>query len=85
MYHAKVMIVDDLFVSVGSANFGNRSFRLNDEANLNVYSREFAAEQVRVFEADLARSREVTYQEWKRRGLWTRVMELLCAPFRSQL
>src|SRR4030095_15326782 len=44
MYHCKVMIVDDVFVSVGSANFGNRSFRLNDEANLNVYGPEFAAE-----------------------------------------
>lgn len=39
MYHAKVMIIDDVWVSVGSANFGNRSFRLNDEANLNVFSK----------------------------------------------
>jgi cardiolipin synthase len=85
MYHTKVMIVDDVFVSVGSANFGNRSFRLNDEANLNVYSREFAAEQIRVFEADRARSREITHEEWKGRGLWTRVMEFLCAPFRAHL
>jgi len=85
MYHTKVMIVDDVFVSVGSANFGNRSFRLNDEANVNVYSREFAAEQVRTFEADKARSREVTYAQWKKRGLWKRFMEMITAPFRSQL
>ena len=39
MYHCKVMIVDELLVSVGSTNFDNRSFRLNDEANLNVYDR----------------------------------------------
>src|ERR1051326_947238 len=37
MYHCKVMIVDSLLVSVGSTNFDNRSFQLNDEANLNVY------------------------------------------------
>ena len=36
MYHCKVMIVDGLLVSVGSTNFDNRSFRLNDEANLNI-------------------------------------------------
>ena len=36
MFHVKSMVVDDLFVTVGSTNFDNRSFRLNDEANLNV-------------------------------------------------
>ena len=36
MYHCKVMIVDEFMTSVGSTNFDNRSFRLNDEANLNV-------------------------------------------------
>ena len=85
MYHEKMMIVDDAFVSVGSANFGNRSFRLNDEANLNVYSPQFAAEQARSFEQDKARSREVTYQQWKHRGFWSRFMEVITAPFRSQL
>ena len=44
MYHTKVMIVDDLWVSVGSTNFDSRSFQLNDEANLNVLDPEFAAE-----------------------------------------
>ena len=43
MYHCKVMIVDGIWVSVGSTNFDNRSFRLNDEANLNVLDRGFAA------------------------------------------
>ena len=61
MYHCKVMIVDDLLVSVGSTNFDNRSFRLNDEANLNVYDPVFAARQTRVFEQDLKRSRRITY------------------------
>jgi cardiolipin synthase len=85
MYHCKMMIVDDVFVSVGSANFGNRSFRLNDEANLNVYSRAFAAEQVRAFEEDKRHCREVTWAEWSRRSLCKRLLEILTAPFRSQL
>ena len=53
MYHCKVMIVDNLLVSVGSTNFDNRSFRLNDEANLNVYDAAFAEQQTLIFEADL--------------------------------
>jgi cardiolipin synthase len=85
MYHAKMMIIDDVFVSVGSANFGNRSFRLNDEANLNVFSAAFAREQARVFEADKAQSKEVSYTQWKKRGCWKRFMESLMSPFRSQL
>lgn len=85
MYHCKIMIVDDVWVSVGSANFGNRSFRLNDEANLNVFSREFAAEQATIFEADKAKCVEVTYKEWKRRSVWDRFMEVITAPFRAQL
>jgi cardiolipin synthase A/B len=85
MYHCKMMIVDDVWVSVGSANFGNRSFRLNDEANLNVFSREFAAEQTAIFEADKAKCQEVIYKKWKRRSVWDRFMETITAPFRAHL
>ncbi|WP_170207136.1 phospholipase D-like domain-containing protein [Roseinatronobacter monicus] len=52
--HAKLIIVDDCWASVGSANFDERSFRLNDEANLNVYDAGFVAEQIRIFETDCA-------------------------------
>src|ERR1700726_105713 len=45
MLHTKLLIIDDIFVSVGSGNFDNRSIRLNDEANLDVLDRGFAAEQ----------------------------------------
>jgi len=85
MFHHKCMIIDDVFVSVGSANFGNRSFRLNDEANLNVFSRDFALEQARVFEDDKRHSREMTYKQWTHRSLWKRFLEVITAPFRSQL
>ena len=60
MVHVKLMIVDDIFVSVGSGNFDNRSIRLNDEANLDVLDRSFAAQQTRLFETDKRRSRQVT-------------------------
>src|SRR5205823_1281388 len=63
MYHCKVMIVDDLWVSVGSANIDSRSFRLNDEANLNVLAADFAAEQTRIFEEDKKHTQVVTLRE----------------------
>ncbi len=63
MVHVKLMIVDDIFVSVGSGNFDERSIRLNDEANLNVLDRSFAAEQIRLFNQDRAVSRQVSVDE----------------------
>jgi cardiolipin synthase A/B len=85
MYHCKGLIVDDVWVSVGSANLDNRSLSVNDEANLNVYSAEFAAEQIRFFEADKLRSREVTYEQWKHRSIWKHLSEWLTLPIRPLL
>ena len=85
MYHCKVMIVDDAWVSVGSANFDSRSFRLNDEANLNVFSPGFAAEQVKIFEADKAQSVQVSYAQWQDRSLWKKFWGRVMRPFRTQL
>ena len=85
MFHCKVLIVDQWLVSVGSTNFDNRSFRLNAEASLNVYDQGFARQQTEVFEADLERSREVTFAEWKQRPLLDRMREIIVIPLRSQL
>jgi cardiolipin synthase len=85
MYHCKVMIVDEFMVSTGSTNFDDRSFRLNDEANLNIYDRAFALEQVAVFDADLARSRRVDLAEWQARPLREKLLEHLASLLGSQL
>lgn len=63
MVHVKLMIVDGTFTSVGSANFDNRSIRLNDEANLDVLDRSFAAQQRRLFDQDRDRSRQATLND----------------------
>jgi cardiolipin synthase len=63
MVHVKLLIVDGVFVSVGSGNFDNRSVRLNDEANLDVLDAKFAAQQIRWFENDKKHSRPVTAGE----------------------
>lgn len=85
MFHCKVMIVDDLLVSVGSTNFDNRSFRLNDEATLNVVDATFASEQKSIFEADLRRSRLITNAAWLDRPLKEKIGERLASLFGSQL
>jgi cardiolipin synthase len=85
MYHCKVMIVDDCWTSVGSTNFDNRSFRLNEEANLNILDGDFAQAESRQFAADLTRAKQTTLEEWQRRPLREKMMEHLSALLRSQL
>ena len=85
MFHCKTLIVDGVWVSVGSTNFDNRSFRLNDEANLNIHDQEFAARQTTIFEADLARSRRISLEEWRNRPLTEKLMEHAAGLLRSQL
>ena len=85
MYHCKVMVVDDCWVSVGSTNFDNRSFRLNDEANLNVIDVELATEQARVFDNDKGQSKQVSFAEWRHRPWREKAIEWLAAQFRGQL
>jgi len=85
MFHCKVLIVDRLLVSVGSTNFDPRSFRLNDEANLNVYDAAFAASQTEVFERDIAKSRRVTFADWEARPWDEKLLEWAAGLLSPQL
>jgi cardiolipin synthase A/B len=85
MFHCKVLVVDRLWVSLGSTNFDSRSFTINDEANLNVCDREFASRQTAVFEDDLMRSRQLTQEEWLRRGWRDKARDWAASLLRSQL
>ena len=85
MYHVKVMVVDGRWSSVGSTNFDNRSFALNDEANLNVLDTEFATEQERIFDQDKAKAQQVTLQAWRTRPRQEKIREWLAGLLRSQL
>ena len=85
LLHCKIMIVDGLWTSVGSTNFDNRSFRLNDEANLNIYDAAFARQQIAVFQRDLKRARRIEYAEWLQRPWREKLLERPAALLRSQL
>jgi cardiolipin synthase len=85
MIHCKVMVIDAEWTSVGSANFDDRSFRLNDEANLNVFSARLAQEQIRHIDADIAQSKRMVLRRWARRSFSRRFYENLALLLRSQL
>lgn len=85
MFHCKLLIVDELLVSVGSTNFDNRSFKLNDEANLNIYDRDFAKAQIAIFADDIKQSKRVTLEDWNRRPLIEKLIERTVALLDSQL
>lgn len=84
LYHCKAMIVDDIFVTVGSVNFDNRSFSINDEANINVIDRGFAREQLRIFEEDRRDSKPLTLADFEARAWWIKLWDHACGVLRSQ-
>jgi cardiolipin synthase len=85
MYHVKALVVDSLLVSVGSTNFDNRSFILNDEANLNVLDAGFAKQQEAVFEDDWKHARQVSLQAWQNRPFSEKVGGMLADLIGAQL
>jgi cardiolipin synthase len=85
MLHHKVMVVDGLWSTVGTTNFDNRSFALNDENNVCVYDRAFAAELERDFMNDLTASDQITLEAWNHRGLWPRSVEIVASLLKDQV
>jgi cardiolipin synthase len=76
MIHAKILLVDNLWGVVGSTNCDYRSFGLNDEVNLAARNREFVQRLEQDFMADMANSREITYDDWRRRDIFERAPEV---------
>lgn len=85
LLHAKTMSVDGVFVTIGSVNFDNRSFSINDEIALNVLSTPFAADFERIYEDDLKHSKPLTPQEFEGRPFYIKLLDKFCGLFRSQL
>jgi cardiolipin synthase len=84
LLHAKTMVVDGQWVSIGSANLDNRSFALNNELNLAFLDKGLAARMTEIFRDDLKFTRQVTYDDWKRHG-WRNFFYLPLIPLRDQL
>lgn len=82
MIHSKALVVDGVFSTIGSINFDARSMSKNAEGSVSFYDRDFAGSVEAMFERDLALSREVTYDAWKRRGASARFAEAFSRMFK---
>jgi len=85
MLHQKTMLVDGVWATIGTANFDNRSFAMNEETNLCFHDG-IVADKLRViFAADLKRCGRIEFAAWQRRGLWLKVQEQCASLLEDQL
>jgi cardiolipin synthase len=85
MLHHKTMVVDNVWATVGTTNFDNRSFAHNEETNVCVYDREVARALRQVFMADLEACARVELPAWRRRGLWAKTQEVIASVLQEQI
>jgi cardiolipin synthase A/B len=85
MLHAKTLTVDEIWSSVGSVNFDNRSFQLHDEVTLCVQSERFAGQLHEVFEKDLEVSERIEPDQWQERSMTQRARENVTKYARREL
>ena len=85
LLHSKTMVVDGVWGTVGSANFDNRSFALNQEINLTLYDRRVGVQMQKIFADDLAHASPITLHDWNRRSLKARIYGLISIPIKDQL
>ena len=85
LMHAKTLVADSVWSTIGSTNFDHRSFALNEKVNLTVYDPSVAQRLENAFEQDLKYSRKMTYEEWDSRDIKERIAELFAFPVREYL
>jgi cardiolipin synthase A/B len=85
LMHAKAMVVDGVWATVGSANLDYRSLAINEEINLVVYDAGFAGQLEKSFQEDLKYSKKLTYEAWNSRSFVDKILELFSIPIKEQL
>jgi cardiolipin synthase A/B len=85
MLHQKTMVVDGVWATVGTANFDNRSFALNEETNTCFHDPELVDQLCATFLADLTQCRQMNIDEWRRRGFWQQASEQWAALVEDQM
>jgi cardiolipin synthase len=83
--HQKLIVVDGLWSCVGSTNFDDRSFQLNDESSMGVVDSAIAAQLIAAFNDDVKHSRERHFDEWQQRSFWHKIVDGLAYLARGQL
>jgi cardiolipin synthase A/B len=85
LLHQKLLVVDGVWSCVGSTNFDDRSFQLNDEVSLGVLDRAVATELQDAFAADARNARQRHFEEWQNRSMWHKLQDGVAYLGRSQL
>ncbi|TFY99912.1 phospholipase D-like domain-containing protein [Ramlibacter rhizophilus] len=85
LLHQKIMTIDGAWSAIGSSNFDDRSFEINDEITLGILDTPLAARLDAVFERYAARANEIRLDRWRRRGLRNKVLERVCYAFNEVL
>jgi cardiolipin synthase A/B len=75
LLHAKTVVIDGVWSSIGSSNVDWRSFCHNDEVNAVFVGSNFGGEMEKVFEDDIKQAHQVTLEEWQARGAIFRLRE----------
>jgi cardiolipin synthase len=85
LMHAKTIVVDGVWSTIGSTNFDNRSFAFNQEINLTIYDSGMAHRLEEIFQEDLKYSQQITYEQWRSRSVFERLIEFFAFPIKEQL
>jgi cardiolipin synthase len=85
MLHHKTMVVDGVWVTIGTANFDNRSFSHNEESNVCVFDRTLGKQMQQIFRDDMAVCERVDAEAWSHRGLWPRTQEFVASFLEEQV
>jgi cardiolipin synthase len=85
LLHAKTMVVDGIWATVGTTNLDNRSFALNEEISLVVHDAAIAGKLEKAFHEDLKHSKKLNYEEWQSRPWSEKILELFTIPIKEQL
>jgi len=85
LLHQKLIVVDGVWSCVGSTNFDDRSFQLNDEVSLGVLDRDVASQLQDAFASDMRNARQRHFEEWQNRSFWHKLEDGMAYLGRSQM
>ena len=84
LLHHKTMVVDGVWSTIGTTNFDNRSFAHNEESNVCIYDRTLAERLQETFLADMKDCEHVSFEAWRKRGIWSRAQEVVASFLQDQ-
>ena len=85
LLHQKVLTIDGVWSAIGSSNFDDRTFEINDEIMLGLLDADLAARFEAIFEKDALECAELDHQAWRNRGLWHKLKDNTLYLFNEQL